>query len=120
MACFFGEIVEDEMRLNDLGRVVAEEWRLIRERWTGVELDAFVVMPNHVQAIVWLERAGQVPPLHRVVGAFKAGVSRVARRAVWQRSFHDRVIRSDEELEAFRRYIAENPLRWALDRGSHL
>jgi REP element-mobilizing transposase RayT len=82
-----------------------------------VRLDRFVVMPNHVHAIVWLDsRAGQAPPLHRLVGGFKAAASRAAGRPLWQRSFHDRVIRDDAELEALRRYVAENPLRWALDR----
>ena len=49
-----------------------------------------------------------------MVGGFKAA-SRLAGRPIWQRSFPDRVIRNDRELEAFRRYIDENPLRWMTD-----
>jgi putative transposase len=47
-----------------------------------------------------------------VIVAFKGGVSRQTGRPVWQRSFYDRVIRNDEELEAIRRYVVENPVRW--------
>ncbi len=57
-----------------------------------------------------LSRAG------RIVGAFKARASRRAGQKLWQRGYHDRIVRSEEELFAFRRYIAENPLRCALDR----
>jgi putative transposase len=80
------------------------------------ELDAFVVMPNHVHGILWLARAGHAPPLHRVIGSFKAAVSRRARIRVWQRSFHDRVIRNETELRMFRQYIVDNPIKWAVDR----
>jgi putative transposase len=63
---------------------------------------------------VVLRRAGQAPPLHTVIGAFKAGVSREVGWSIWQRSFYDRVIRNDEELRALREYVEENPLRWAV------
>ena len=73
-------------------------------------------MPNHIHGILVLVGAGYIRPLPGVIGLFKAAVSRQAGRPVWQRSFHDRVIRDDDELEALRRYIEDNPLRWAVDR----
>ena len=56
------------------------------------------------------------PPLPLVVGSFKSAVSRRSRRALWQRSFYDRVIRNDTELQSIRQYIVDNPLKWAVDR----
>ena len=47
---------------------------------------------------------------------FKAAVSKDAGRTIWQRSFHNRVIRSDDELAAYRQYVAVNPIKWAFDR----
>lgn len=114
-ACLFGRVREGTVTLSRLGRLVQDEWRRIPMRWPHVELDDFVVMPNHLHGIVWLVRAGQAPPLHRVVGAFKAGTSRLARRRLWQRSFHDRIIRDEDELRAKRQYIADNPVKWATD-----
>jgi putative transposase len=113
--CLFGQVASEEMQLNELGRIVREHWLRIPFHWTGVELDSFIVMPNHLHGIVGLTRAGQGPPLHTLIGAFKAGVSREMGRSVWQRTFHDRVIRSEPELQALRQYVADNPLRWALD-----
>jgi hypothetical protein len=113
--CLFGHVESDEMQLNELGRIVREHWLRIPLHWTRVEIDSFIVMPNHLHGIVILFRAGRGPPLQTVVGAFKAGVSREVGGSVWQRTFHDRVIRSEPELQALRQYMADNPLRWALD-----
>jgi REP element-mobilizing transposase RayT len=75
-------------------------------------------MPNHLHGVLRYEDvgAGYIRPLQIVVGTFKAAVSRHVGRNVWQRGYHDRIIRSDRELAAFREYIETNPLRWALDR----
>jgi putative transposase len=48
----FGEVVDGEMRLNDAGRMVAEVWKSLPERFATVMLDAFVVMPNHFHGII--------------------------------------------------------------------
>ncbi len=56
--CLFGNVVGGEMRLNDVGRVVQAVWNGLSERSPSVELDAFVVMPNHVHAILFIVGAG--------------------------------------------------------------
>ncbi len=53
-APLFGEIVGDEMQLNELGVLVQHSWEAIPKHFVNVELDAFVIMPNHVHAIVVL------------------------------------------------------------------
>lgn len=97
-------------------------------------------MPNHVHGIIILcsteESAvgaglalpdlgaeSSAPTLVDVVRAFKSvsaiEVNRMLGRSgqpLWQRSYYDRIIRDDEELRRYRRYVADNPLRWALDR----
>jgi hypothetical protein len=49
------------------------------------------------------------------MGSFKSAAARRAGRPLWQRSFYDRVIRDEDELRAFREYVADNPARWAVD-----
>jgi REP element-mobilizing transposase RayT len=82
-------------------------------------------MPDHVHGIVTIadgaadtETSGS--SLVRVINAFKSlsaiAVNRHLGRSgvpVWQRSFHDRVIRDDDEFAHLCWYIAENPVRWA-------
>ena len=125
----FGEIVDGEMRPNDLGAIVADEWAATGHLRPNVRLDAFVVMPNHVHAVVWIEPAREPPPtggagtqraaslqpaegrvapgsLGAIVRAFKGAVTRRARETldapdlrVWQGRYHDRIVRDDDELE---------------------
>lgn len=58
--CLFGEVVDGEVRMNDLGRIVREEWfrsAQIRKE-IRLEEDVFVVMPNHIHGIVWIYDVG--------------------------------------------------------------
>jgi putative transposase len=114
-ACVFGESLDDDIRLNRTGQLVKRCWIDLPIHFPGLALDAFIIMPNHLHGIVWLSRAGHAPPLPVVIGSFKSVASRTAGRALWQRSFYDRVIRDEDELRALRKYVVENPLRWALD-----
>jgi len=131
--CLFGGIVDGEMRLNDAGRMVRSMWEALPNWFPGMELDAFVVMPNHVHGIATLVGAGlalpeekgaasSAPTLGDSVRAFKSlsaiRVNRLLMRAgsLWQRNYYEHVIRSDREMDRIREYIATNPCKWALDR----
>ena len=59
--CLFGEIMDGKMLLNDAGRMVNEEWHALPQRFPTVELDAFVVMPNHVHGIIVIASSGNNP-----------------------------------------------------------
>lgn len=68
------------------------------------------------------QSAGRAPALGDVVGAFKSLSARAVNTAIgrrgplWQRNYFERLIRHERELHAIRKYIDENPLRWALDK----
>ena len=127
--CRFGDIVGEQMRLNETGRVVAESWKWLEKRYENVGLDECVVMPNHVHGILIIDapyrggsRTAPTKPLGRLIGAFKTvSTKRINMRQgtpgtkLWQRSFHDHVIRDEEDLNRVREYIQNNPLKWALD-----
>jgi putative transposase len=61
-ACLFGDIVGEEMRLNDAGGMMRSVWEGLPDRFPGTELDAFVVMPNHVHGIATFVGAGLALP----------------------------------------------------------
>ena len=50
--CLFGEVTVGDMRLNDAGRMVIAIWDSLPQRYEGVDVDAFVVMPNHIHGII--------------------------------------------------------------------
>lgn len=116
----FGRIDDGTVRLSNLGQLIQEEWRVTPQLRPAVQLDQFIVMPNHFHAILWLI-GDTPPPLGRVIAGFKSAVSRHAKRAglaqdVWQRNFHERVIRGERELRAIQQYVIDNPGQWEFDR----
>jgi hypothetical protein len=52
--CIFGHVVEDRMEENDCGRFAREQWLESASIRRELELDAFIVMPNHLQGILWV------------------------------------------------------------------
>ena len=56
--CAFGDVVDGEMVLNEPGRMVETTWRELPQHYPGVEVVAFVVMPNHVHGVIMLVGAG--------------------------------------------------------------
>lgn len=67
-ACIFGDIVDGVMVANDAGRMVESVWHGLPERFSGMELDTFVVMPNHVHFIMFLVGAPLVGALTSTEG----------------------------------------------------
>ena len=112
--CFFG----DPQTLNDAGRVAQQMLEEIPIHFQGVRVDKFVVMPNHIHAILILEDGKT--NLSDVVGQYKSAVTRNLRKAgwdqpIWQSSFHDHVIRDQMDYERIWTYIDANPVRWIDD-----
>jgi len=133
MECRFGRVTEGTMCLNDAGRMVHSHWQSLPQRYAGLELDAFIVMPNHLHGIVFLGTIADLQPasLSAVIGAFKSlttvDYSRGVReghfppydRTLWQRGFQDRIVQSEGRLDDLRRYVEGNPGRWQEKQDSH-
>jgi REP element-mobilizing transposase RayT len=131
----FGRVRGDAVELSEIGRVVNAAWRELPRRFAHVQLDAYVIMPNHLHGILLLRRresrdrarseAYQKPvrgSLPTIVRSFKATASGRIKEAgiqlphpVWQRNYFERVLRTGKEVMAATRYILENPARWRFD-----
>ncbi len=124
----FGDICDGVMVLNESGRIAEAHWVAIPDHHPGVELDGFVVMPNHMHGIIVImdreaDNAGvvptevSIPSLGVVVGSYKSGVTRRIRQMypdliLWQRRYHDHIIRNEADLHRIREYVVANPARW--------
>lgn len=74
-------------------------------------------MPDHLHLLVQLAEHGELPVLmNRLKAATARSVNRLLSRqgAVWQQSFHDHLLRAEEDARAVARYIIMNPLRAGL------
>jgi putative transposase len=138
----FGEISGGEMHLNLAGETAWEVWRLLPDRYPGVQNDAFIVMPNHVHGIIMINDPGRAihelplqtvsAPHNRrkmllptVVGFFKMNTAKRINQAggnsgipVWQRDYYEHIVRDERALSAIRRYIQFNPTFWPYDRDN--
>jgi putative transposase len=137
-AMLFGEVIDGDVRLNDMGTIVQQTWNDLPTHYRGIELDAFMVMPNHVHGIIVLadqsERRHAIPEIVRGFKTFSArpvnehvriGVHLGAgfepalgpptRTIRWQRGYYEHVIRNEKALDRIRAYVANNPSRWADD-----
>lgn len=95
--------------------LVKDTWHGLAKRFPNVELDEFVVMPDHLHGVVLVMESGGAS-LSKIMRVFKSisaiGVNRLLdrhERPVWQRNYYERVIRNEHELEAVRQYIRDNP-----------
>ncbi len=139
--CMFGNIVDGEMRLNDIGIMVRNVWHKIPEHFPHADIDEFIVMPNHVHGIIVVYPNGRGmachAPTHRqfakpiagslstIVGSLKSAITRrfnqirnTMGHPVWQRNYYEHIIRSEEEMNLIRKYIVENSTKWAEDEDN--
>jgi REP element-mobilizing transposase RayT len=131
----FGEIQNGEMILNEYGKIAKEQWLLLQKQYEYVLLDEYCVMPNHFHGIIFIfndvvgngrDRSLQkIKSLSSLVGAFKTTSSKLIHQVgnisfKWQKSFYDRIIRSQKELNNIWNYIHYNPLEWEWDAENKL
>ncbi len=142
--CVFGHIDGGEMLLNGFGEIAERQWHWLEQQYPYVFLHAFVIMPNHVHALIEID-TGSVPvlpgnasalpvhdsdrskPVHtkvksisELMGVYKTTTSKRIRQAglegfAWQRSFHDHIIRHEQAFQRIEQYIHNNPALWKDD-----
>lgn len=131
--CIFGNIIDNQMKLSTFVEIVKQEWLNNKNKRSYVQLDEFVVMPNHFHGILFITdgRASQrdaptkrwMPgSLGAVINQFKSVTTKRIIQIhnqldfkVWQRNYYEHIIRKETVLYALREYIVNNPLRWSLD-----
>ena len=99
------------------------------QQYNGVDSPIYVVMPNHFHAIITISRADMesAPTISQIIQSFKRystieyakmvkeGIVPPFEKQIWQRSFHDHVIRDRRDYEKIAQYIHENPIKWQYD-----
>jgi len=141
--CLFGNVVGDNVELNTLGCIVETQWRRTAVVRPYVQLDEYVVMPNHFHGILFINYADipdvgadrrSAPTQKRQFGnaishsvssimrQFKSIVTKQINKTMntpshkrWQRNYYERIIRNEAELNNIRLYIQTNPARWSED-----
>ena len=133
--CSLGRAADGQIVLSGAGVIAETEMKAVPSHYENVIIDRYVVMPNHVHAIVVIEGDNIYSPvetrlaasqargrgrLPHIVGSYKSGVSRICHAKglsgfAWQARFHDHILRSNASVNAVRDYIDRNPQNWLLD-----
>lgn len=145
--CVFGEIVDGKMQLNEIGNLVNTQWNKLINRFHNIELDEYVIMPNHFHGIIQIGsingRDDRAPTsLGRIIAYFKyqttksinniVGVGfsdpnisggntppqRKIFRKIFQRNYYEHIIQNEIEYEKIKKYIQLNPIMWERDRNN--
>lgn len=114
--CIFGK----PGYLNRFGKIVEDCLLKIPVINPAVSIDKYVIMPNHVHVIMVINGDGCQKSIPQIVGQYKMTVTKkirslVPEKEVWQRSFHDHIIRNQERYELIWMYIENNPIKWEDD-----
>ncbi|MFA6079978.1 MAG: transposase [Candidatus Gracilibacteria bacterium] len=121
---------------TEFGKIAEQCWHEIPNHYPNVELDAFIVMPNHIHGIICIVGAEYFLPdlpnqtngfqyvisrsLSAIIRGYKIGVTKGCRAImpgidIWQRNFYEYVVRDEEDLNRIREYIIYNPTNWRED-----
>ena len=103
--------------LTPIGIVVEKSIQYINENYVGVEIEKYVIMPNHIHLIVNLNNSGGHgnPPLQNIIGQLKSYTTNKFNGVLWQRSFHDHIIRNEPDYQKIWEYIDTNVIKWEKD-----
>lgn len=132
--CLFGAVINGKMVLNDYGKIVDNEWKnTIKIRNDDVMLHEYVIMPNHIHAIIQIRRGVSHTPnevshtpneilttpfrspsktLGAIVRGFKGAVSKQIGKSIWQRNYYESIINDEQAFENISKYIRNNPAKW--------
>lgn len=129
----FGHVSSNAVTPSPLGALVAREIEALPGRRERTGVMESIVMPNHVHMVVWLSHSREHHELvlgslednslGSTIGGFKAGVTRSARRRglvaprepIWQRGFHEAILRTERSIIDACRYVERNPELWRWD-----
>lgn len=115
-----GTIQSPAVRLLPEGEIVRQELLALPGRVPGLVVERSVIMPDHLHLVLSIGCYGgnDPPSISRILGNYKAGVSRRCGRPLWQTSFYDHVIRGSADLQEIMQYISNNPRQWILDQDT--
>ncbi|MEJ5262811.1 MAG: transposase [Ignavibacterium sp.] len=129
---YFGEVKDGRVVLNEYGKIVESEWINCKILRKNVDLDEWIIMPNHFHGILIIEEDKIFEDediksrllkdsLGSIIGQFKSKCTKKIRSLgatefQWQERFYDHIIRNEKSLDKIRNYIRLNPLKWELDQ----
>ena len=112
---FFGEIIEEKMQYNRIGRIANNSIERIEEIYKTIKLDKYVIMPNHIHMILIIDKE-TTTSIPRVIKQYKEYITKQIGESIWQKSYYDHIIRNEKDYSRIWQYVDNNILKWSLDK----
>ena len=127
---FISDDTVAEIRLKSCGQIVKEQLLLLENRYPTVSILDYVIMPDHIHAIIFLNNdtiekdnlsnsggASPSPTLNDIICSFKSLTACACKQKcgiekLFQRSYAEHIIRDYKDYETRKAYIQQNPIRW--------
>jgi REP element-mobilizing transposase RayT len=120
--CILGKAENDSITVSKLGEIITKNWNALVSMYKHIELNQYVVMPNHIHAIIVLNE-NCTKTIGDIICGYKSKTAREYNKinklngeAIWQRGYYEHIIRNEKELYRIQKYILENPIKWKYDR----
>ncbi|MBR6502971.1 MAG: transposase [Clostridia bacterium] len=110
-----------DIPLNENGKIVDKAINNIPKIYNNITVDHYVVMPNHIHLLLQIHsnkngRPMVAPTIDRVIQQMKGYVTKQIGKLIWQKLFHDHIIRGEQDYKEIWAYIDTNPIRWKEDK----
>jgi putative transposase len=131
-----GTVQDGQVNLSAFGHLCEVFWREIPIHFPKVDLDAFIIMPNHIHGVIGIKdsidvsktavhesfRSPATGSLATIIRSFKSAATRSINDVretpgspVWQKGFYEHIVRNERDLIRIRSYIELNPSNWTQD-----
>ncbi len=107
-----------KITLSEIGKITDKAITFINQNYETLSVDKYVIMPNHLHLIIKIDKqmgGHGDPPLQNVIGYLKSFTTHKYGKTLWQRSFHDHIIRDEKDYLKIWNYIDTNPQKWGED-----
>ena len=112
---YFGKIADEIMQYSDIGKIAIDCIEKINDIYKSIKLEKYVVMPNHIHMILVTQKEAPIS-VSRVIKQYKEQITKQINESIWQKSYYDHIIRSEEDYSKIWKYIDGNMLKWDLDK----
>ena len=108
-----GKIINNNIILSQEGKMVKKYIEQIEKVYNGTYMDEYIIMPNHIHLIINIQKKMDIS---RIIKQYKMSVSKVLGYSIWQKSYHDHIIRNEKEYYIIKNYIQNNVTNWKQDK----
>ncbi len=130
LSTIVGRGLAPAVELTAFGEIAERQLSLVEDRYPHVIIDDYVIMPNHIHAIIKISNkaagASPRPTLTDIICTYKSLTTKACKEiacfdsGIFQASFYEHVIRNKRDHDAIVKYIYENPMNWAYDKHYQL